>query len=285
MKRIKLMTQLPLVTMLGCALPVTSIIAQDGATQETDQGAVFEAMGYAMASQLRLNIGFSENELDSLFAGMARAANGEDQPEGFQESVAQAQQIYMQRMQTFQMKEQELAQAVAAANKEKEDAFFESLVASGNVQSTESGLHYEILEEGDGPAPGENDRVKVNYRGVLMDGREFDANDGAEFMVSRVVPGFAEGLRLMKTGGKIKLYIPSALGYGNAPARPGSIIEPGSTLIFEVELLEVMAMPSPPTTPPPGLPRNMTPPPPPPSGPPPGPPPSTPPQVRPPAPS
>lgn len=285
MKRIKLMYQLPLATALACAVPASSLVAQDEASAETNSGAVFEAMGYAMASQLRLNIGFSENELDSLFAGMARAANGEDQPDGFQESVAQAQQIYMQRMQAFQIKEQELAQSVASGNKEKEDAFFEALAANSNVQSTESGLHYEMLAEGDGPAPGENDRVKVNYRGVLIDGREFDANDGAEFMVSRVVPGFAEGLRLLKTGGKIKLYIPAALGYGNAPARPGSIIEPGSTLIFEVELLEVMAMPSPPTTPPPGLPRNMTPPPPPPSGPPPGPPPSTPPQVRPPSPS
>ena len=284
MKLTKRFHHLPLVA-LAWALPVASSLAQDEAATEPDQSAVFEAMGYAMASQLRLNIGFSENELDSLFAGMASAANGEDQPDGFQESVAQAQQIYMQRMQVFQQKEQELAQAVAATNMDKEVAYFESLAANPSVQSTESGLHYEILAEGDGASPGENDRVKVNYKGVLIDGREFDANDGAEFMVSRVVPGFAEGLRLMKTGGKIKLHIPAALGYGNAPARPGSIIEPGSTLIFEVELLEVMPMPSPPTAPPPGLPRTLTPPPPPPSGPPPGPPPSSPPSVRPPSPS
>lgn len=274
---------LPLVAAASLVCTASPTLAQDDAPAEVDQGSVFEAMGFAMASQLRLNIGFSEAELDSLFAGMSMAANGEPQPEGFQEAVAQAQQIYMQRMQVFQQQEQQRAQAIAAENKEKEAAFFAELADNPNIQSTDSGLYYEIIEEGSGDSPGENDRVKVNYKGVLVDGREFDANDNAEFMVNRVVPGFSEGLRLMKTGGKIKLYIPSALGYGNSPARPGSIIEPGSTLIFDVELLEVMAIPAPPTSPPPGLPKNMTPPPPPPSGPPPGPPPSAPPSVSPPS--
>lgn len=274
---------LPLVAAASLVCTASPTLAQDDAPAEVDQGSVFEAMGFAMASQLRLNIGFSEAELDSLFAGMSMAANGEPQPEGFQEAVAQAQQIYMQRMQVFQQQEQQRAQAIAAENKEKEAAFFAELADNPNIQSTDSGLYYEIIEEGSGDSPDENDRVKVNYKGVLVDGREFDANDNAEFMVNRVVPGFSEGLRLMKTGGKIKLYIPSALGYGNSPARPGSIIEPGSTLIFDVELLEVMAIPAPPTSPPPGLPKNMTPPPPPPSGPPPGPPPSAPPSVSPPS--
>lgn len=274
---------LPFVAAASLVCTASPVLAQDDAPAEVDQGSVFEAMGFAMASQLRLNIGFSEAELDSLFAGMSMAANGEPQPEGFQEAVAQAQQIYMQRMQVFQQQEQQRAQAVAAENKEKEAAFFEELANNPNIQSTDSGLYYEIIEEGSGDSPGENDRVKVNYKGVLVDGREFDANDNAEFMVNRVVPGFSEGLRLMKPGGKIKLYIPAALGYGNSPARPGSIIEPGSTLIFDVELLEVMAIPAPPTSPPPGLPKNMTPPPPPPSGPPPGPPPSAPPSVSPPS--
>ncbi|MEY2999791.1 MAG: hypothetical protein RL648_5, partial [Verrucomicrobiota bacterium] len=89
MKLTKRFHHLPLVA-LAWALPVASSLAQDEATTEPDQSAVFEAMGYAMASQMRLNIGFSENELDSLFAGMASAANGEDPPDGFQESVAQA---------------------------------------------------------------------------------------------------------------------------------------------------------------------------------------------------
>jgi FKBP-type peptidyl-prolyl cis-trans isomerase FkpA len=78
-----------------------------------------------------------------------------------------------------------------------------------------------MIEEGTGKSPADSDRVKVNYKGTLIDGREFDANDNADFMVNRVVPGFSEGLQLLKEGGKIKLYIPSELGYGDRPARPG----------------------------------------------------------------
>lgn len=238
-----------------------------------DNASAFTAMGFAMASQMRLNIGFDEEELDNIFKGMRIAATGGDEPENFQEAVSRAQEIYMTKMQAFQEVEQERAAAVAEENKAEAASFFASLDETEGIEKTESGLYYEVVEEGSGRSPGPNDRVKVNYRGVLIDGREFDANDGANFMVSRVVPGFSEGLQLLKEGGKIKLYIPSELGYGDRPSRPGSIIEPGDTLIFDVELLEVMAAPKPPQGGPPSLPSNMKPPPPPPSGPPPGPPP------------
>lgn len=241
-------------------------------------------MGYAMASQLRLNIGFTEEELNQVFEGMRLAANDADEPADFQDAVAKAQQIYMSRFQVFQQLEQEQALAVAEDNKAAAVAFFASLDEKEGVKKTDSGLYYEMLKEGDGKSPGLNDRVKVNYKGVLLDGREFDANDDAEFMVNRVVPGFSEGLQLMKGGGKIKLYIPSQLAYGDQPARPGSIIEPGHSLIFEVELLEVVEVPRPPQGPPPNLPPNMTPPPPPPGGPPTTPPPPPPTHMRPPTP-
>lgn len=263
-----------LVLAAGILASGPALLAQEpDAGGSVDEASAFRSMGYAMASQLRLNIGFSEEELEQIFAGMQMAAYGEEQPADFQEAVAMAQQIYMSRMQAFQQEEQAKAQEIAEENKEEAAAYFTSLDDQEGIQKTESGLYYEIIEEGDGPVPGPQDRVRVNYRGVLVDGREFDANDGATFMVSRVVPGFSEGLQLMKEGGKIKLYIPSSLGYGDQPARPGSIIEPGDALVFDVELLEVMETPSAPPGGPPGLPPNMTPPPPPPSGPPPGPPP------------
>jgi FKBP-type peptidyl-prolyl cis-trans isomerase FkpA len=268
----------------------TSASAQESAepaapaAPEVDDSAAFNAMGFAMASQLRLNIGFADDELEQIFQGMRNAANGEAEPEDFQQAVARAQQIYMARMQVFQQEEQKRAQEIAEGNKAEAESFFASLEGKDGIQKTDSGLYYEVLQEGTGKSPGETDRVKVNYRGVLIDGREFDANENADFMVNRVVPGFSEGLQMMKEGGKIKLYIPSELGYGDRPARPGSVIEPGDALIFEIEMLEVVSVPKPPQGPPPNLPPNMRPPPPPPSGPPPGPPPAPPPNMRPPAP-
>ncbi|MGC9451710.1 MAG: FKBP-type peptidyl-prolyl cis-trans isomerase [Oceanipulchritudo sp.] len=267
-------------------LATAPLVAQEESVEPApaDHSDAFVAMGYAMGSQLRLNIGFSGEELDQLFEGMRLAAGGEDEPEGFQESIQQAQQIYMTRMQAFQEEEKKRAEEVAASNKEEAAAFFATLDGKEGVRKTASGLYYEILEEGTGDAPGASDRVIVNYKGVLIDGRQFDANEEAEFMVNRVVPGFSEGLQLLKEGGKAKLYIPSELGYGDRPSRPGSVIEPGDTLIFDVELVKVVNIPPPPSGPPPSLPPDLKPPPPPPSGPPPAPPSSPPPSELPPPP-
>jgi len=279
-----------LVISAAALLAWSPVCAQDGesgmpaeSTPAVDDSAAFTAMGFAMASQLRLNIGFSEEALQDIFDGMRIAATGGDEPENFQEAVARAQEIYMEKMQSFQAEEQKRAAEVADMNKAEADEFFAALAEKDGILKTDSGLYYELIEAGTGKTPGPTDRVKVNYRGVLIDGREFDANEGATFMVNRVVPGFSEGLQLLKEGGKIKLYIPSELGYGDRPSRPGSIIEPGDTLIFDVEVLEVLSPPKPPEGGPPSLPPNMTPPPPPPSGPPPGPPPPPPPSAAPPS--
>ena len=268
-------------------LTYNAALAADSAAEPApvDNTAAMRSMGFAMASQLRLNIGFPEEDLNAVFEGMRLAAEGGSQPEGYQESIQQAQQIYMQLMQDFQAKEQAIAGQVAETNKSEAAEFFANLDAQEGVKKTASGLYYEMLVEGTGKSPVATDRVKVNYKGTLIDGRQFDANDNADFMVNRVVPGFSEGLQLLKEGGKIKLYIPSALGYGDSPARPGSVIEPGDALVFELDLLEVVPMPPPPSGPPPQLPANLQRPkppsssniPPPPSGPPPSSPPSSPP--------
>lgn len=271
------------------AVSLASLVAWTSAVAEettepapADNSAALKSMGYAMASQLRLNIGFSEEELGMIFEGMSMAAQGESEPEGFKENIAQAQQIYMSRMQVFQEEERQRALEVAEGNKEEAEAFFASLAEQDNIQKTESGLYYEVIAEGEGETPGDNDKVTVNYTGVLVDGRQFESGEGAELMVNRMVPGFSEGLKLMKKGSTIKMYIPSSLGFGDRPSRPGSIIEPGDALIFEVELLDVAKAPRPSKSMP-KMPANMPPPPPPPSGPPPGPPPPLPPNLKPPA--
>ena len=110
-----------------------------------------------------------------------------------------------------------------------------------SVYTTKSGLQYKIIKKGDGRKPKANERVKVHYTGTLIDGTKFDSSvdrgEPIEFNLDQVIPGWTEGLQLMPEGSKYMLYIPYNLGYGEQPM---GTIPPGSTLIFEVELLEVM---------------------------------------------
>ena len=106
------------------------------------------------------------------------------------------------------------------------------------VQVTESGLQYIIHVEGEGAKIKPEDRVLVNYKGTLLDGTQFDANDSTEFAANQVIKGWTEGLGLLGKGGKATLFIPSELAYGERGA--GAKIEPNSTLIFEVEVLDVI---------------------------------------------
>lgn len=106
------------------------------------------------------------------------------------------------------------------------------------VQVTESGLQYILHAEGEGDKVGAQDTVVVNYKGTLIDGTEFDANDEMTFVANQVIKGWTEGLGLMGKGGKATLYIPSELAYG-ARAPRGSVITANSTLIFEVEVVDV----------------------------------------------
>ena len=109
------------------------------------------------------------------------------------------------------------------------------------VQTTASGLQYEVLTTGTGAQPGADDQVTIHYRGTLVDGTEFDSSyergEPATFPVTGVIPGFSEGLQLMTVGSKYRFVIPGELAYG--PAGTQGVIGPDATLIFEVELLEI----------------------------------------------
>lgn len=108
------------------------------------------------------------------------------------------------------------------------------------VQSTNSGLQYRVLKPGSGKSPKKTDTVQVHYKGTLIDGTQFDSSydrgQPASFGLGQVIPGWTEGLQLMKEGAKYEFVIPSSLGYGTLGA---GNIPPGATLIFEVELLKV----------------------------------------------
>ena len=141
----------------------------------------------------------------------------------------------------------EAAFQAAAAKRDEENRIAELffLMANGELEgvfTTDSGLQYEVIVEGEGIKPGPFDIVQVLYEGMLSDGTVFDVSedpeDPTEFPLDRVIPGWSEGLQLMKTGGKSRFYIPSKLAYGERGV--GMIIPPHSTLIFNVELLGVI---------------------------------------------
>lgn len=134
----------------------------------------------------------------------------------------------------------------ADGNKSKSDAFLTKNKTEPGVQTTASGLQYKIVAPGAGVSPKGDDIVVVNYKGTLIDGTEFDSsykrNMPAEFPIKGVIPGWTEGLQLMKKGGKATFFVPPELGYGD---RPRQQIPPNATLIFEVELLDVKPGPKP----------------------------------------
>jgi FKBP-type peptidyl-prolyl cis-trans isomerase FklB len=111
------------------------------------------------------------------------------------------------------------------------------------ITATASGIQYEVIEMGDGPRPSVSDEVVVHYRGTLIDGTVFDSSyerdEPAQFQLDRVIPGWTEALQLMPVGSKWKIFIPQELAYGANP-RQGGVIEPYMTLIFEVELLDIV---------------------------------------------
>jgi len=133
-------------------------------------------------------------------------------------------------------------QVAGAANAAEGAAFLEQNRAAEGVHITDSGLQYQVLQEGTGARPTATSRVEVHYRGTSLDGTEFDSSysRGAPttFGLSQVVAGWTEGIALMPVGAKFRFWIPAALGYGEAGAPP--VIGPNATLVFEVELLSVL---------------------------------------------
>ena len=136
----------------------------------------------------------------------------------------------------------ELENRVNAENIAKGKTFLEANKKNPNIVTLPSGLQYEVVREGNGRRPKATDRVRCHYEGTLIDGTLFDSSvkrgEPAVFGVNQVIKGWVEALQLMSEGAKWKLYIPSELAYGAQGA--GEMIPPHSTLIFEVELIEVL---------------------------------------------
>ncbi len=126
-------------------------------------------------------------------------------------------------------------------NKAAGEAFLTENAKKPGIVTTASGLQYQVITEGTGASPSATDNVSVHYKGTTIDGKEFDSSykrgAPAEFPLNRVIPGWTEGLQLMKEGGKSRLFIPSNLAYGERGA--GRDIGPNAALIFDVELIKI----------------------------------------------
>ena len=122
-------------------------------------------------------------------------------------------------------------------NKKAGEAFLAENAKKEGVVSTASGLQYQVLAAGNGLQPSATDSVTVDYKGSLIDGKEFDSGKGISFPLNGVIPGWTEGLQLMKEGAKYRFFIPSSLAYGESGA--ARVIPPNAALVFEVDLLKV----------------------------------------------
>ncbi len=211
----------------------------------TEVDSVSYAIGLDMANKIKMN--FDEMDEDLFVQGFK---NGMDSTNLLVESkdINNILRTFFQKKQEEKMKKMQAEQAKKAEekfgdNKKAGEEFLAANKSKEGVKTTDSGLQYIVLKEGEGTAPTGNQRVKVLYEGKLIDGETvFDKNlnreQPSEFGITQVIKGWTEGLQLMKPGAKYKFFIPQELAYG--PQQRGKDIKPFSALVFEVELLEVV---------------------------------------------
>lgn len=222
------------ISILLAGLAFASICVSSATAEKIPLDSQIRKVSYAIGQQMGSSIRAQGIELDTdvLKMSIDDALNGKKP----QLSPEQSQQA----MQQFQADLIKKKQEMGKANLEKEAAFLAANKKKDGVVETASGLQYQVMKEGTGPNPKATDKVSVHYRGTLLDGTEFDSSHKrgapAEFPLNGVIKGWTEGIPLMKVGGKTKFFVPSALAYGPR-GRPG--IPSNSTLIFEVELLEI----------------------------------------------
>lgn len=202
-----------------------------------DRSKVGQLVGYDVGRSLAPISG--ELELPLVFQGLRTAVSGGN-PLLAEAEATELRQAFAQRM---QQRAQAEAAALAGKNQAEGAAFMERNRSQPGVISTRSGLQYQVLENGSGERPTASSRVKVNYQGSLLDGSVFDSSyqrgEPAVFGLNQVIAGWTEGLALMPVGAKYRFWIPGELAYGTRGA-PGGVIGPNATLVFDVELLEIV---------------------------------------------
>ena len=178
-----------------------------------------------------------EVNVEQLILGI-KDAMAEQNPRYTEEQLRTAFQTFSRLVQVN--REQRNA-AVGEKNRREGQAFLQANGQKPGVQTTASGLQYQVIKPAQGPMPKASDTVRVNYEGTLLDGKVFDSSERtgqpASFQVNAVIPGWTEALQLMPVGAKWRIFVPSELAYGANGA--GNVIEPHAVLIFDVELLAI----------------------------------------------
>jgi len=222
------------IAVFSLALAAPLALAEPVKKLETDEQKTSYSFGLVFGKQLQADM--PDIQVNEFLQGIR---------DGYTDGEAllteeQAHQVLMdyqaaQREQFMKEREQ-----LAAENQKAGEEFLKKNLKNKGVKQTDSGLQYKVITEGKGKRPTADDSVTVHYTGKLIDGTVFDSSvergEPLTFPLKGVIPGWTEGLQLMKEGSKWELYIPSELAYGKAG---NPVIEPNQTLVFEVELLKV----------------------------------------------
>ena len=215
---------------VGAFVLSISAVSAESPTPTTDEQKTLYALGLAISQSLAI-FNLSEAELALVNAGLTDGVLKRDPKVNAQEFMPKVQQLQQSRL------------AVAAEAEKKEGAaFLAKAAAEKGATKTESGLVFSMIKAGSGASPKATDKVKVHYHGTLINGEVFDSSvqrgQPAEFPLNGVIPCWTEGVQRMKVGEKSRLVCPSQIAYGDRGAPPK--IKPGATLIFEVELLDIL---------------------------------------------
>jgi len=197
---------------------------------KTEEEKTLYALGLSLGNNVA-SFKLTGPELEMVKAGLADAATGGTAKVDLATYGPKIRELFQSRM-----------AAAAGAAKEKSKGFVEAAAKEPGAKAMPSGLVYTEIKKGEGPSPQPTDQVKVHYRGTLTDGTEFDSsykrNEPATFPLNGVIKCWTDGVGMMGVGGKAKLVCPSEIAYGDNGRPP--VIPPGATLVFEVELLEIV---------------------------------------------
>lgn len=217
---------------------MAAVSVSANATAATELNTEAQKLGYIIGMDIGASLKQqgSEIDLNALFDAVRTTYEGQT-PALTPEEAATIREAFIAKRRGEA--EAEMAES-SAKNAAEGDKFLLENRSKEGVKVTESGLQYKVIDLGTGPKPAVTDKVRVHYRGTLLNGEEFDSSyargEPISFELNKVIPGWTEGVQLMPVGSKFMFYIPSALAYG---PQGGGPIGPNSTLIFQVELLGI----------------------------------------------